>query len=241
MVALGAGARPYSPVGRLRPVSVRAAPVTRVEEARGLLPGSPLAEYRRDPARFSPYDAPIGAPGTHAGENRFLYAIISTVGSSLELDEVLGAVVRLLSDASARCTPASSTSSRTTGSCSQAASEPYEHLVGEIALERGEGLAWWAAEHKEPGVHPRRAARRPAREVRPRARGGALPVARLRPDRRQGRQRDRRHLEPHRGAARVHGGRGRRSSSRARRSSPARSRTRASTRRCGAGSTSSSS
>ena len=32
----------------------------------------------------------------------------------------------------------------------QAASEPYAHLVGEIALEQGEGLAWWAAEHKEP-------------------------------------------------------------------------------------------
>ena len=31
-----------------------------------------------------------------------------------------------------------------------AASEPYAELVGEIALEQGEGLAWWAAEHKEP-------------------------------------------------------------------------------------------
>jgi hypothetical protein len=32
----------------------------------------------------------------------------------------------------------------------RAASEPYEHLVGEIALERGEGLAWWALAHREP-------------------------------------------------------------------------------------------
>jgi GAF domain-containing protein len=32
----------------------------------------------------------------------------------------------------------------------RAASEPYEHLVGEIVLERGEGLAWWALEHREP-------------------------------------------------------------------------------------------
>jgi GAF domain-containing protein len=31
-----------------------------------------------------------------------------------------------------------------------AASEPYAQLVGEIALDRGEGLAWWAAERKEP-------------------------------------------------------------------------------------------
>ena len=47
-------------------------------------------------------------------------------------------------------TPASSTWSRTERLVLQAASEPYAHLVGEIALERGEGLAWWAAEHKEP-------------------------------------------------------------------------------------------
>jgi GAF domain-containing protein len=32
----------------------------------------------------------------------------------------------------------------------KAASDPYSHLVGEIVLERGEGIAWWAAEHKEP-------------------------------------------------------------------------------------------
>jgi sugar diacid utilization regulator/putative methionine-R-sulfoxide reductase with GAF domain len=31
-----------------------------------------------------------------------------------------------------------------------AASDPYAHLVGGISLERGEGLAWWAAERKEP-------------------------------------------------------------------------------------------
>jgi putative methionine-R-sulfoxide reductase with GAF domain len=31
-----------------------------------------------------------------------------------------------------------------------AASEPYGNLVSRIALERGEGLAWWAAERKEP-------------------------------------------------------------------------------------------
>jgi GAF domain-containing protein len=32
----------------------------------------------------------------------------------------------------------------------RAASDPYAHLVGQIALERGEGLAWWAAERREP-------------------------------------------------------------------------------------------
>jgi putative methionine-R-sulfoxide reductase with GAF domain len=67
------------------------------------------------------------------------------------LEEVLAAVVRLLSDASA------------VHACFvylvdeggerlllKAASDPYSHLVGEIELERGEGIAWWAAEHKEP-------------------------------------------------------------------------------------------
>ena len=54
-----------------------------------------------------------------------------------------------------------------------AASDPYAHLVGEIALERGEGLAWWAAEHRA-SLDSRRAPRRPACEVRSRARGGAL-------------------------------------------------------------------
>lgn len=32
----------------------------------------------------------------------------------------------------------------------RAASEPYGSFVGRIALERGEGLAWWAAERREP-------------------------------------------------------------------------------------------
>lgn len=84
-------------------------------------------------------------------ETRFLSEIISTVGSSLELDQVLDAVVHLLSDASS------------VHACFvylledggerlvlRAASEPYGHLTGEIALERGEGLAWWAAERREP-------------------------------------------------------------------------------------------
>jgi putative methionine-R-sulfoxide reductase with GAF domain len=64
---------------------------------------------------------------------------------------VLAAIVRLLSEASA------------VHACFvylvedgghrlvlRAASNPYSHLVGEIELERGEGIAWWAAEHKEP-------------------------------------------------------------------------------------------
>ena len=115
----------------------------------GASPRSPLAEFFADPGRNSSYHAPIGAPGIHAGENRILYAIISTVGSSLDLEEVLGGVVRLLTDA---CSVHACFVYLVEGDrlVLEAASDPYAHLVGTIALDRGEGLAWWAAEHKEP-------------------------------------------------------------------------------------------
>jgi GAF domain-containing protein len=93
----------------------------------------------------------MAAPPREAGDSRILLEIISTVGSSLELDDVLAAVVRLLSDAAA------------VHACFvyliedggerlvlEAASEPYADHVGRIRLERGEGLAWWAVENREP-------------------------------------------------------------------------------------------
>ena len=87
-----------------------------------------------------------GPAAAQAGE-RILYEIVSTVGSSLDLDEVLGAVVRLLSDASAvhACFVYLIEDDRLV---LRAASEPYAELVGEITLEKG--LAWWAVEHGEP-------------------------------------------------------------------------------------------
>jgi GAF domain-containing protein len=93
----------------------------------------------------------MARPVAPPSESRILYEIISTVGSSLELEEVLASVVRLLSDASA------------VHACFvylveddgerlvlRAASDPYSHLVGQITLEHGEGIAWLAAEQKEP-------------------------------------------------------------------------------------------
>jgi len=122
---------------------------TRVEEARGLLQEPPrrvLCISRT----ISSYHARIGTPGTHAGESRFLTTIISTVGSSLDLEEVLGAVVRLLTDATSVHACFVYLVEDDERLVLEAASEPYAHLVKQVVLERGEGLAWWAAEHKEP-------------------------------------------------------------------------------------------
>jgi GAF domain-containing protein len=80
---------------------------------------------------------------------KFLQEIVSTVASSLELTEVLPAVVRLMSDASG------------VHGCfvylleddvlvMRAASPPYERQAGKVAFERGESLAWWAVEQAEP-------------------------------------------------------------------------------------------
>jgi GAF domain-containing protein len=88
----------------------------------------------------------MATSAARAGE-RILYEIISTVGSSLELDQVLAAVVRLLSDASAvhACFVYLIEDNRLV---LRAASEPYGELVGEIELDKG--IAWWAVEHGEP-------------------------------------------------------------------------------------------
>jgi len=81
--------------------------------------------------------------------DKFLHEIVSTVASSIELADVLPAVVRLMSDASG-----------VHGSfvylleddrlVMRAASPPYGRQVGKVVFERGESLAWWAVEHVEP-------------------------------------------------------------------------------------------
>jgi GAF domain-containing protein len=80
---------------------------------------------------------------------KFLQEIVSTVASSIELAEVLPAVVRLMSDASGvhGCFVYLVEDERLV---MRAASPPYEHEVGKVVFERGESLAWWAVEHGEP-------------------------------------------------------------------------------------------
>ncbi len=80
---------------------------------------------------------------------KFLQEIVSTVASSIELADVLPAVVRLMSDASGvhGCFVYLLEDGRLV---MRAASPPYERQAGKVAFERGESLAWWAVEHDEP-------------------------------------------------------------------------------------------
>jgi len=82
---------------------------------------------------------------------KFLHEIVSTVASSLELSEVLKAVVGLMSEASGvHACFAYLVEDDGARLVLRAASPPYERQAGKVALERGEGLAWWAAERREP-------------------------------------------------------------------------------------------
>jgi GAF domain-containing protein len=82
---------------------------------------------------------------------RTLHQIVSTVASSLELTDVLRAVVRLMSEGSGvQACFAYLVEDDGARLVLRAASPPYERQAGKVALERGEGLAWWAAERAEP-------------------------------------------------------------------------------------------
>jgi GAF domain-containing protein len=82
---------------------------------------------------------------------KFLHEIVSTVASSLELKEVLRSVVRLMSEASGvHACFAYLVEDDGSRLVLRAASPPYERQVGKVAFERGESLAWWAAEQGEP-------------------------------------------------------------------------------------------
>ncbi len=84
-----------------------------------------------------------------AGE-RTLHQIVSTVASSLELTEVLRAVVRLMSEGGGvhACFVYLLSEDEERLEL-RAASSPYERQAGKVVMERGEGLAWWAVERGE--------------------------------------------------------------------------------------------
>src|SRR3954469_21746557 len=84
---------------------------------------------------------------------RILARIVSTVASSLDLGRVLRAIVRLLDDEAPvdACLVYLLEGERLV---LRAAPPRFAHLAGEVALERGEGFVWWAAERGEPAVIP---------------------------------------------------------------------------------------
>jgi GAF domain-containing protein len=89
------------------------------------------------------------APG-RATDTRHLYRIINTVSSTLDLDQVLRAIVDLVSDAIA-CHACFVYVVEPDGSLVlRAVSDPYTALVGRLRFEQGESLAGWVAQHDEP-------------------------------------------------------------------------------------------
>jgi GAF domain-containing protein len=88
---------------------------------------------------------------TRADDTRVLREIVSTVASTLDLEEVLAAVVRLLSEGGGvHACFVYLLDEDGDSLVLRAAPGPYERHEGRVVLEQGEGLAWWALERGEP-------------------------------------------------------------------------------------------
>src|SRR5262245_59045098 len=84
-------------------------------------------------------------------ESRYLYQIINTVSSTLDLDRVLDAIVDLVSEAIDFHACWIYFVDPDDGSLLlRAVSDPYAALVGRLRFEPGEGLAGWVAAHNQP-------------------------------------------------------------------------------------------
>src|SRR5260370_238707 len=96
---------------------------------------------------------PEQAERAHGLDARILSRIVSTVASSLDLRQVLRAIVRLLDDEAPvdACLVYLLEGERLV---LRAASARFAHLDGEVSLERGAGFVWWAAERGEPAGIP---------------------------------------------------------------------------------------
>ncbi|MGI8479354.1 MAG: hypothetical protein ACR2M2_05785, partial [Gaiellaceae bacterium] len=80
-----------------------------------------------------------------------LQQIVSTVASSLELTEVLKAVVRLMSEASGVHACFAYLLDETGERLVLGDASPtYGRQASKVVIERGEDLDWWAAERGEP-------------------------------------------------------------------------------------------
>lgn len=81
---------------------------------------------------------------------RFLHEVIRTVGSSLDLEQVLHSVVDLLSRAVRSHACYVFMLEGDGRMVLRACSEKYKDAIGVAALERGEGFAGWVAMHRQP-------------------------------------------------------------------------------------------
>ena len=94
----------------------------------------------------------------HERELGFLYEIIHAVNSSLELDRVLAAIVRLVNDAIvAHATYVFLVDDGGRRLTLRAASPRYAHLCGRVTMETGEGIAGWVLENRQPVFIPENA------------------------------------------------------------------------------------
>ena len=90
-----------------------------------------------------------------ADDRRILYEIIRTVASSVDLDHVLAAIVRLVTEGTqAHAAYVFIVEHGGSRLVLRAASEPYNQAVGKVSMRRGEGLAGWVAEHRRPAFIP---------------------------------------------------------------------------------------
>ena len=91
------------------------------------------------------------APQQRASTARYLYRIINTVSSTLDLDRVLRAIVELVSDAIDCHACFIYLVDPDDGSLVlRSVSDPYGGLVGRLRFEHGEGLAGWVAANNQP-------------------------------------------------------------------------------------------
>ncbi len=95
---------------------------------------------------------PLVASGSSADERRVLYEIIRTVSSSVDLEKVLGAIVELVTEQTrAHATLIFIVEGPNDALVLRSVSdERYRDQIGVVSMRRGEGLAGWVAQHREP-------------------------------------------------------------------------------------------
>ena len=92
------------------------------------------------------------ASDAQVDERRVLYEIIRTVSSSVDLEQVLGAIVELVTEQTrAHATLIFIAEGPDEDLVLQSVSDnTYRDQIGSVRMQRGEGLAGWVAKHREP-------------------------------------------------------------------------------------------